>query len=204
MEDYNVYYVSDVGAAARRGARAGPPGPSQFRSRSRTPPGPLRVFPVSPPGSAVPEVVVHGVPDWIYEGGRSRCCRTWRQKFAKLAAVLPRLAKCLRKIGEFGQLFWPINVPWQDRWECTRRLLEKLLTCERFKKIPQILLYQSIFNFGNIYFGIFFHYVKLFKDNPISKLRLFLERCSILSSFPLLHYKNHSAELKSGMKDGGT
>ena len=46
VEDYSVFYVSDVGAAPAR----------------------RRVFPISPPDAVEPEVVMHGVPDWIYEG----------------------------------------------------------------------------------------------------------------------------------------
>ena len=43
VEDYNVFYIPDVGSKAKR------------------------VFPISGQKAAVPEVVIHGVPDWIYE-----------------------------------------------------------------------------------------------------------------------------------------
>ena len=61
VEDGDVYYVADVGARRVVGVRS--------RGRARSPAGHgMRVFPVSPPGTAVPGVVTHGVPDWIYEG----------------------------------------------------------------------------------------------------------------------------------------
>ena len=47
MEDYSVFYIPDVGSKVKR------------------------VFPLSSreEGDVVPEVLIHGVPDWIYEGG---------------------------------------------------------------------------------------------------------------------------------------
>ena len=50
VEDYSVYFAPDVaGGFASREAR--------------------RVYPVSDPGLVRAEVVTHGVPDWVYEGG---------------------------------------------------------------------------------------------------------------------------------------
>lgn len=43
-DDYNVYYVPDVAADKKK------------------------VYPLSPTETTIPDVVIHGVPDWLYEG----------------------------------------------------------------------------------------------------------------------------------------
>ena len=50
VEDYSVYFAPDVAGGFASG-------------RAR------RVYPVSDPGLVRAEVVTHGVPDWVYEGG---------------------------------------------------------------------------------------------------------------------------------------
>ena len=50
VEDFSVYFAPDVAGGFANG-------------RAR------RVYPVSDPGLVRAEVVTHGVPDWVYEGG---------------------------------------------------------------------------------------------------------------------------------------
>ncbi len=51
VEDYSVFYVPDVGQNINKKKR---------------------VFPISKPEEVEPEVVIHGVPDWVYEGKEER------------------------------------------------------------------------------------------------------------------------------------
>ena len=44
VENYTVFYIADVGAKKKR------------------------IFPISDVANVVPEVLIHGIPDWIYEG----------------------------------------------------------------------------------------------------------------------------------------
>ncbi len=44
VENYTVYYIPDVGSKTKK------------------------IFPISRPDQVLPEVVIHGIPDWIYEG----------------------------------------------------------------------------------------------------------------------------------------
>lgn len=49
VENYSVYYIPDVGGGG--GDRR-------------------RIYPISDSSVVEKEVVMHGIPDWIYEGGR--------------------------------------------------------------------------------------------------------------------------------------
>lgn len=44
VENYSVFYIPDVSQTSKR------------------------IFPVSSIADVIPEVVIHGIPDWIYEG----------------------------------------------------------------------------------------------------------------------------------------
>ena len=44
VEDYNIFYIPDVGAEEKK------------------------IFPLSQAEVVIPEVIFHGIPDWIYEG----------------------------------------------------------------------------------------------------------------------------------------
>jgi hypothetical protein len=44
VEDYNIFYIPDVGVSEKK------------------------VYPVSQTEVVVPEVVFHGIPNWVYEG----------------------------------------------------------------------------------------------------------------------------------------
>ncbi len=48
-DDFNVYYVADVAEAIADSRNA-------------------KIYPLSRVEATIPEVVIHGVPDWIYEG----------------------------------------------------------------------------------------------------------------------------------------
>jgi hypothetical protein len=44
VENYTVYYIPDVSSRTKK------------------------IYPISQEDQVVPEVVIHGIPDWIYEG----------------------------------------------------------------------------------------------------------------------------------------
>jgi hypothetical protein len=44
VENYTVYYIPDVSSRTKK------------------------IYPISQADQVVPEVVIHGIPDWIYEG----------------------------------------------------------------------------------------------------------------------------------------
>ena len=44
VENFTVYYIPDVGAKTKK------------------------IYPISGVDTVVPEVVINGIPDWIYEG----------------------------------------------------------------------------------------------------------------------------------------
>ena len=44
VEDYTIFYIPDVGAEDKK------------------------IFPLSQSEVVIPEVIFHGIPDWIYEG----------------------------------------------------------------------------------------------------------------------------------------
>lgn len=54
VENYNIFYIPDVGVEEKK------------------------VYPVSQTEVVIPEVIFHGVPDWIYEGEckiHVQCCQ---------------------------------------------------------------------------------------------------------------------------------